>query len=211
MIFRSLVLSCALFFIFCGECHAESTPSDVSQKISALIAKIQELGGLEAAQSEAIKSAKIDSTDEVLSELLGRLKLTNNRNTEGYLEKIFLSLGDSANTYLANALRAEENPRIKASIIRVICRFQSALSVRVLVEQFADKRDAEVKTPLMEGRPHRVCDVAYNHATLYIEHIANCKFEFSNTTMKFSERDKLIADFVEFWRVEGDGLSVKLK
>jgi hypothetical protein len=193
---------------------ANAADAELSQKITVLIESLKKAGIVDKDRATAFQVAKLESSNDVLTELLSRLKSSSNINDEYDILTIFVSLGVPANTFLADALKIEENPFVKVSMIHVLGQFKSVTSLKVIVEQLTDKRDAEVPTPLMEGLPDRICDVAYGYAVGQLEEmglIDKDKFVYIKCGDTTDKKDTLIAAFKEYWKAEGDNLCAKIK
>lgn len=182
-----------------------------SQKVAALLDKLRQAQGDDKAQQAAIKEAALEKSDDVNKALLTEIRTAVGVDEENILKIIYLSLGDFGDTRISGALCREEDPVVKARMIRMAAHFKSATSLSAILDQLQDKRAAERKGALMEGTPRRVCDVAYNSALPVLHPIAGQAFEETWPSTAISARDKHLSELEAFWKTGREALLAKLK
>lgn len=178
-------------------------PPSTTQIIDALLKKIRTCNDTKE-EFAAVKQSGLTASDEVLTDLIQRLRIITDFNTEGDIWRVLIPLGPAAETRLCTELQNTDDPFVKRKLLWAVTHFYSAAALHANLDQLKDPRDAQIKTALLEGSLMRLCDYAINHILVILSH-HDREGPVSNfgTSTSIVERDQQIAKFKTWWKEKG--------
>ncbi|MEW5925720.1 MAG: hypothetical protein AB1746_17185 [Candidatus Zixiibacteriota bacterium] len=113
---------------------------------------------------------------EILMLALNSLKLPEREEAAGKLvfrtdeifvaKKVFEAFPEESAGILITIYNQTADPAVRGDIIRVSGKIADGQIRTLLLRALEDKTSAEYETPEMEGKPLRICDIAYNQLVL---------------------------------------------